>query len=144
LEPAMRETSSNRIGGRTRMRLALPGLLAAFILSMNAGAGWSQEEDDLLTFNSYCRQCHVTNEGDHRLGPSLYGIVGKEVGSQEGFNYSSAMANSDLVWDEETLDAFLEQPDETLPGHNMKPFAGVPSAEERAKIIAYLKAESED
>ena len=60
------------------MRLALPGLLAAFILSMNAGAGWSQEEDDLLTFNSYCRQCHVTNEGDHRLGPSLYGIVGKE------------------------------------------------------------------
>ena len=77
-------------------------------------------------------------------GPSLHDVMGREVGSQEGFNFSSAMANSDLVWDEETLEAFLENPDETLPGHNMRPFGGVPSAEARARIIAYLEAESEE
>lgn len=95
-----------------------------------------------MVFNSYCRQCHVLDEGDHRQGPSLHGVMGKEVGSQEGYSYSSAMEGSDLVWDEETMDAFLANPDEVLPGHQMRPFGGVASEEERAQIIDYLKAES--
>jgi cytochrome c len=85
----------------------------------------------------------VTKEGDNRLGPSLHDVLGREAGSSSGFAYSSAMKNADIVWDEQTLDAYIENPDAVVPGNRMKPYPGVPSAEERAKIIAHLKAESE-
>ena len=56
-------------------------------------------------------------EGDHRLGPSLAGIVGREAGSAEGFGYSGAMAQSGVVWDEASLDAFLADPAGFMPGN---------------------------
>jgi cytochrome c len=113
-------------------------------LSLLSGAAVAQDaEDAKLAFNNQCRKCHVTNEGDNRLGPSLFGVVGREAGSVPGFAYSSAMKNADIVWDEETLDRYIENPDAVVPGNRMKPYPGVDSAEERAKIIAHLKAESE-
>jgi cytochrome c len=119
----------------------------AVILPLLSGAAAAQNgadaEEGQLAFNNNCRTCHVTDEGDHRLGPSLHDIVGREAGASSGFGYSSAMRNSDVVWDEEALDRFIENPDAVVPGHNMKPFAGIPSTEERAKIIAYLKATDE-
>ena len=123
---------------------ALP-LTAAFMLL--SGAAIAQDDagadDARLAFNNHCRTCHTTNEGDNRLGPSLYGVVGREAASLPDFAYSSALANADLVWDEETLDRFIENPDSVVSGNNMKPFAGVSSIDERAKIIAHLKAEGE-
>lgn len=103
----------------------------------------ARAEDEQVAFNNHCRTCHVTDEDDHRLGPSLHNIIGRDAGSAPGYSHSSAMANADIVWDEETLDRFIEDPDAVVPGHNMKPFTGIASAEERAKIISYLKAESE-
>ena len=50
------------------------------------------------------------------------------------------MAKADLVWDEATLDRFIANPDRVVPGHNMKPYGGHASAEERATIIAFLEA----
>lgn len=128
--------------GECKVRSAT--IAAALAMAAGGGTAFAQDEtkDDRVVFNSYCRQCHVLDEGDHRQGPSLHGVMGKEVGSQEGYSYSSAMEGSDLVWDEETMDAFLANPDEVLPGHQMRPFGGVPSEEERAQIIDYLKAES--
>jgi cytochrome c len=112
-------------------------------LSLLSGLAVAQDtEDAKLAFNNQCRKCHVTNEGDNRLGPSLFGVVGREAGSVSGFAYSSAMKNADIVWDEETLDRYIENPDAVVPGNRMKPYPGVDSAEERAKIIAHLKAES--
>jgi len=123
---------------------ALPLAAALALLS---GAALAQDDGSAreaqLAFNNHCRTCHVTAEGDNRLGPSLHGVVGREAGSAPGFAYSSAMANADLVWDEETLDRFIENPDAVVPGNNMKPFTGVADAEERARIIAHLKVESE-
>jgi len=116
-------------------------------LSLLCGVAIAQDdagaEEGQLAFNNNCRTCHVTDEGDHRLGPSLHGIIGREAGATQGFAYSSAMADADVVWDEETLDRFMENPDAVVPGHRMKPYPGVASAEDRVKIIAYLKAESE-
>ena len=126
-----------------------PGTIAAIaiilpLLSHAVGAqNGADREEGQLAFNNNCRTCHVADEGDHRLGPSLHGIVGREAGSSSGARYSSAMRNSDVVWDEEALDRFLENPDAVVPGHNMKPFGGVSSTEERAKIIAYLKTTNE-
>jgi cytochrome c len=97
-------------------------------------------EDGQLAFNNACRTCHTLREGDNRLGPNLHKIVGRKAGSVPGYGYSSAMKDAGLVWDKTTLDHFIAKPDEVVPGHNMKPYGGVASAEERAKIVGYLEA----
>ncbi|MCC2663730.1 MAG: hypothetical protein K0S35_1652 [Geminicoccaceae bacterium] len=121
-------------------------LLLITALAAPSGTALAQEgadaEEAQLTFNNRCRTCHVTKADDHRLGPSLHNVVGREAGSAPNYNYSSAMADAGLVWDEANLDRFIENPQAVVPGNNMKPFSGISSAEERAKIIAHLKAES--
>ena len=72
------------------------------------------------------------------LGPNLYKVVGRKAGSLPDYNYSSAMKEADFVWDEEKLDRFIANPDEVIPGNNMKPYGGLASREDRAKIIAFL------
>ena len=129
----------------TRTTMTVLPLAAA--LALLSGVALAQDEVDpeeaRLAFNNHCRTCHVTNPNDHRLGPSLHNIIGREAGSAPGYAYSPAMQNADFVWDEETLDRFIQNPEAVVPGNNMKPFTGIASAEERAKIIAYLKAESD-
>lgn len=129
----------------SRARAAV--LLWMTALATSSGTALAQEaadaEERQLAFNNHCRTCHVTKADDHRLGPSLHDIVGREAGSAPNYNYSSAMADAGLVWDEATLDRFIANPQAVVPGNNMKPFSGISSAEERAKIVAHLKAESD-
>lgn len=129
----------------TRARVA--AVLWTTALAIQSGPALAQDDTEAkeaqLAFNNHCRTCHVTRGGDHRLGPSLSGVVGREAGSAPGYGYSSAMADADLIWDEASLDRFIENPNAVVPGNNMKPFSGVGSADERAKIIAHLKAESD-
>jgi cytochrome c len=127
-----------------RVHLAATALAALTLLPGTASAqdGVSSETPQ-LAFNNHCRTCHVTKEGDHRLGPSLAGVLGREAGAAEGFAYSDAMADADIVWDEASLDRYIENPDAVVPGNNMKPYSGIASPEEREKVIAHLKAESE-
>jgi cytochrome c len=93
-----------------------------------------------LLFNNTCRTCHTTNKGDNRLGPNLYKIVGRKAGSLPNYPYSSAMKDADFVWDEARLDRFIEKPDAVVPGNNMKPYGGLASAGDRAKITAFLRS----
>ena len=124
--------------------IVLPSATALVLLSGAALAQNDVSPDEArLAFNNHCRTCHVTNEGDHRLGPSLHNIVGREAGSVPGFAYSSAMRDSTVVWDEENLDRYIENPDAVVPGNNMKPYSGITDAAERARIIAHLKADSD-
>jgi cytochrome c len=109
-------------------------------LGLFATAASAAEEPGKLAFNNACRTCHSVEEGDNRLGPHLHGIIGREAGSLPGFAYSANMKNSDIVWDEENLDRFIENPDAVVSGNRMKPYGGMASAEERAAIVAYLKA----
>jgi len=91
-------------------------------------------------FNNTCRTCHSIREGDNRLGPSLHGIVGDKAGTEPGYAaYSAAMRSSGIVWDEQTLDRFIENPEAVVPNNNMKPFAGITNPQVRRQIIAYLK-----
>ncbi len=89
-----------------------------------------------------CISCHTVQEGQNRVGPSLYGIIGRNAGSVEGFNYSDANANSGITWTEEIMFEYLEAPQEYMPGTRMI-FPGLPSAQERADIIAYLNSVTE-
>jgi cytochrome c len=97
-------------------------------------------DDGQLAFNNACRTCHTLREGDNRLGPSLYKIVGRKSGTVPGYGYSGAMKNADIVWDQAALDRFIANPDEVVRGNAMKPYGGIVSADTRAKIIAYLEA----
>lgn len=85
-----------------------------------------------------CRTCHVVDPGMNRIGPSLADIVGRPAGSVAGFKYSAANADSGVTWTEEKLNQFLEKPQRVIPKTKMI-FAGIPDAQKRADMIAYLK-----
>ena len=57
-----------------------------------------------------CAACHSTAKGVNGVGPSLFGVVGGKAGSVPGFNYSSAMKNSNLTWTAQNLDAYIANP----------------------------------
>ena len=87
-----------------------------------------------------CVACHsVRADARPMAGPHLEGIVGRPVASLPDFAYSDALRAQDFVWDEAKLDAFLEAPHTHHPGMCLT-FAGLPKAEDRAALIAYLKA----
>jgi cytochrome c len=90
-----------------------------------------------------CAACHTLEPGVHRTGPSLAGVFGRKAGAAEGFRrYSDAMRSADLVWREGTLSGFLTDPQAFLPGNRMT-FSGIPDAQARADVIAYLKDATE-
>jgi cytochrome c len=86
-----------------------------------------------------CQACHALDAlGSTDAGPTLYGLFGRQAGSANHFMYSNAMKNSGIVWSEATLDAFLKNPQSYIPANAM-PFGGVSNAEDRARLLAYLK-----
>ena len=93
-----------------------------------------------LLFNNACRTCHSVKEGDNRLGPSLYKVLGRKAGSLPSYDYSSSMRSADFVWDKRRLDRFIANPDAVVHGNNMKPYGGLASADARAKVIAFLES----
>ncbi len=94
--------------------------------------------DGATLFKQQCATCHTTNTSDQvRQGPSLFKIVGRPAGKADGFRYSAGFAGANFVWDDARLDAYLTNPQATVPGSNMA--YRQPKAETRAAIIAYLK-----
>lgn len=129
------------IGRYLAKSISAAALLAGALTLSAAHPAFAQDQArdaGLIAFNNSCRTCHTVNEGDNRLGPTLHNIVGRKAGTVENFAYSPAMKNAGIVWDEAKLDAFIANPEATVPGNNMKPYAGMTDAEERKKIIAYL------
>jgi cytochrome c len=95
---------------------------------------------DKAAFNNHCRTCHSPREGDNRLGPALGKIIGEKAGTRPDYpNYSKAMVSSGIVWDEQTLDRFIADPDAVVPNNNMKPFKGVTDPAVRKRIIAAMR-----
>lgn len=86
-----------------------------------------------------CIACHSMSASARPMtGPHLEGIVGRPVAALPDFAYSDALRAQDFVWDEERLDAFLQAPHRLHPGMCLT-FGGLPRAEDRAALIAYLK-----
>ncbi len=84
-----------------------------------------------------CRACHQVAEGKNGVGPSLWGVVGRQVASVDGFNYSDGMKAHGGAWDLKTLDAFLADPKGVVPGTKMT-FAGLASQQDRLDVITYM------
>jgi len=103
----------------------------------------SGSDDPELAFNGHCRECHAFDKGDNRIGPTLYGVVGRKAGTVPGFAYSDSLKGSGITWDEKNLDKWITNPNTFIPGNNMGAiFSGLSDAGERAKIIAFLKGDT--
>lgn len=115
------DTPAAAAGGDVLVRLA----------AANADAG--------LAVRPRCATCHTFEQnGPHRVGPNLWNVVGRDKGSLPGFQYSEAMRNAPGTWTFAELDAFLTAPAQHTPGTRMN-FPGMPSAIDRANLIAYLR-----
>ena len=88
-------------------------------------------------FTTHCGACHATEPGVNKIGPSLAGVVGRRSGSAPGFNYSPALKQANITWDEKTLDQWLQNPTGDVHGSRM--FLTVPNAADRQNAIAYLE-----
>lgn len=117
---------------RPAMQLASLCMLAAASATWAAGDAAAGK----TVFENQCAACHTTEVGKNGFGPSLAGVVGRPSGALAGYTYSTAMANSHLVWDAATLDQFLTSSTAKVPGTAMS----VALADGRARddVIAYL------
>ena len=86
-----------------------------------------------------CKACHKVEPGANATGPTLYGVVGRPVGSVEGFGYSDAIKGLGGEWTPERLNEFLSGPKAYAPGTKMT-FAGLKKIKDRANLIAYLQS----
>ena len=115
--------------------LSSPSSLSQEFVSQSVKAASEQQ-----VFNNACRTCHTINEGDNRWGPNLYKIIGRQAGSLPDYNYSSALKGAGFVWDKEKLERFIANPDEVVPGNNMKPYGGLASTDDRTRIVSFLQS----
>jgi len=98
----------------------------------------ARSSDGAALFKQQCATCHATSLSDApRQGPPLIRIIGQHAGRVDGFHYSPSLAEAGFTWDENTLDAWLTNPQAVIPGAIMAYRQGKPEA--RATIITYLK-----
>lgn len=90
-----------------------------------------------------CAACHDFDPNDHsKAGPTFWHLVGRRAGTVAGYPYSSALKTSGLIWNEATIDRlFVEGPQAVAPGSKM-PLQKMPSAQDRAELIQYLKRQA--
>jgi cytochrome c len=110
--------------------VAAVGLLVAPAHAQNADNGQK-------VYRQLCNICHDVVAGKNRVGPTLFGVVGRKAGTEAGFTYSDGMKGSGLTWDAATLDRYLADPRGVVPGTKMT-YGGLKNDEQRRDLIAYL------
>ena len=141
------------IDGNFTTKVAKPGSEVAAKEDPQAGAASAVPIDTLLASASadrgaevakQCQACHNFEEGQGaKVGPQLYGVVGRKIASVPGFNYSSALKSKNGNWDFNALNAWLIKPTTYAPGTTMT-FAGLSNDNRRAEVIAYLNTLSKN
>lgn len=117
-------------------RLPIAVALAAALVPLSARA-----EELEISFNDHCRECHSFVKDDNRLGPSLYGVVGRKAGTEPGYAFTQSMKDSGVTWDEATLEKWIAVPGAVVPGNGMSPpYSGIDDPAIRKRIIAFLKS----
>jgi cytochrome c len=129
------------------MRLHVPlNSLVCFALLATSTIARAADADPELAFNNHCRECHSAKKDDNRLGPTLYGVVGRKAGTIATFGgYSPGVKDSNITWTPDLLDQWIADPNKVVSGNNMAPpFPGVADPAERKQIIAYLKSDTNE
>ncbi|MCW5749257.1 MAG: cytochrome c family protein [Alphaproteobacteria bacterium] len=124
------------------MSLRIAASATAIVLgaTLASGAAMAQDaEAGEKVFRRQCFICHTIDKGGPtKQGPNLFGVIGRKTGSVEGFRYSEANKKAEITWTPETLDPYLANPRKVIPGTIMA-FAGLPKAEDRKNLIAFLQ-----
>ncbi len=132
----MRATAVARSSFRALIMRALSGVIV-FLAPASAAA--SADRDGSALFRLRCASCHTAGQGEaNKMGPNLSGVVGRPSGASPKFRYSAALSSGKVTWSPPTLDLFLANPARVAPGTSMPP-VGVANAQDRAKIITFLK-----
>jgi len=119
-------------------RLIIVAMLAGFATTASAADPRGDATAGKAVFERTCRNCHATEIGVNKVGPSLWDVVGRTPASVPDFNYSDAMKANRDAWNETTLDAYLANPRGDIHGVKMF-FKGLPEAKDRTDVIAYLR-----
>ncbi len=120
---------------REQRRFGALTIAAAFALALAPGHGSAQ--DGAQIFKTNCTVCHSAEPGQSKIGPPLFGVVGRKAGTTPNYTYSGAMMNSGLTWTTQQLDIYLADPTGVVPNTKML-FLGLKSAADRKALIAYL------
>ncbi len=90
-------------------------------------------------FMRKCSSCHdYAKNGGHGKGPHLWNLLGRKAGSMPGFYYSEAMKQSGHIWNLATLDYYLTNTEQAVPGRIME-FRGIRKDDERAQLLSFLQ-----
>jgi cytochrome c len=122
--------------GNGRMRRSvIAGLLLAGSATAALAADPAAGEK---VFKTQCGICHSVVAGENRIGPTLFGVVGRRAGSVPAFNYTADHKKLDITWDAALLDKYLTNPRAMVPDTSMI-YAGLKNDAERADLVAYLE-----
>jgi cytochrome c len=116
-------------------RIVIAGLLLAGSGSASLAADPAAGQ---RIFKTQCSICHAVAPGQNRIGPTLFGVVGRQSGSVPGFNYTADHKKLGVTWDAATLDKYLTNPRAMVPDTSMI-YAGLKNDAQRADLIAYLE-----
>lgn len=124
--------------------LATHGAVSPKIAPFSAKLGTADPAKGQVIFVNNCERCHyIELQKGSKLGPNLWGVVGRQKASMQNFSYSETLRNWGASWSYEDLNAFLWGPTITAPGVRMQ-FAGIEDEAERANLIAYLRIQSDE
>ncbi|MBE3024747.1 cytochrome C [Janthinobacterium sp. BJB1] len=115
----------------------IAGPAAAVLMAASGAASAGDAIHGQALYKTMCMSCHSIDYNG--VGPAHKGVFGRKAGSAAGYGYSPAVKSSAIVWSEKTLDLWLTNPEKLIPGQKMGYM--VPSAQDRADLIAYLQQE---
>src|ERR1051326_4132738 len=119
------------------MKHLIAGVCCICAVAISASA-WAADAKNGATVFNRCIICHSNSKGaPAKIGPNLFGVVGRKAGSAPGFNYSAAMKGSGIVWTDDKLKAYLAHPAQVVPGTRMT-FAGISNPRDIDDVVAYL------
>jgi cytochrome c len=119
------------------MKHLIAGACCVLALAVSASARAADAKNGATVFNR-CIICHSNSKGaPAKIGPNLFGVVGRKAGTAPSFNYSAAMKGSGIVWTDDKLKTYLAHPAQVVPGTKMT-FAGISNPRDVDDVVAYL------